>query len=159
MDPADTKTDHTLAKLEGGGLQANDWSPDEQKILVVNEVSAEESYLWLMDAKSGEKTLLTPKGSARVHYGAGQFNKDGKGIYVTTDKDSEFHRLAYIDLASKQHAYLSSSISWNVDEFDLSDNGSLLSFLTSEHAFCVLPLLHTTTRTESPVPALAKGVT
>jgi dipeptidyl aminopeptidase/acylaminoacyl peptidase len=158
MDPADPKTDHTLAKLEGGGWQAIDWSPDEQKILVLNEVSAEESYLWLMDAKSGEKTLLTPKGSARVHYGAGQFNKDGKGIYVTTDKDSEFHRLAYIDLASKQHTYLSSSISWNVDEFDLSDNGKLLAFVTNEDGFGVLRVLDTSTRKERPVPALPKGV-
>jgi dipeptidyl aminopeptidase/acylaminoacyl peptidase len=158
MDPADPKTDHTLAKLEGGGWQAIDWSPDEQKILVLNEVSAEESYLWLMDAKSGEKTLLTPKGSAKVHYGAGQFNKDGKGIYVTTDKDSEFHRLAYIDLASKQHTYLSSSISWNVDEFDLSDNGKLLAFVTNEDGFGVLRVLDTSTRKERPVPALPKGV-
>jgi len=158
MDPAAPKTDHTLAKLEGGGWQALDWSPDEQKILVLNEVSAEESYLWLMDAKSGEKTLLTPKGSAKVHYSAGQFSKDGKGIYVTTDKDSEFHRLAYIDLASKQHAYLSSSISWDVDEFDLSDNGKLLAFVTNEDGFGVLRVLDTSTRKERPVPALPKGV-
>jgi dipeptidyl aminopeptidase/acylaminoacyl peptidase len=158
MDPADPKTDHTLAKLEGGGWQAIDWSPDEQKILVLNEVSAEESYLWLMDAKSGEKTLLTPKGSAKVHYGTGQFSKDGKGIYVTTDKDSEFHRLAYIDLASKQHTYLSSSISWDVDEFDLSDNGKLLAFVTNEDGFGVLRVLDTSTRKERPVPALPKGV-
>ena len=158
MDPGAPKTDHTLAKLEGGGWQALDWSPDEQKILVLNEVSAEESYLWLMDAKSGEKTLLTPKGSAKVHYSAGQFSKDGKGIYVTTDKDSEFHRLAYIDLASKQHAYLSSSISWDVDEFDLSDNGKLLAFVTNEDGFGVLRVLDTSTRKEAPVPALPKGV-
>jgi len=158
MDPTDSKTDHMLAKLEGGGWQPLDWSPDEQELLVLNEVSAEESYLWLMDAKSGEKALLTPKGSAKVHYGAGQFSKDGKGIYVTTDKDSEFHRLAYIDLASKQHAYLSSSISWDVDEFDLSDNGKLLAFVTNEDGFGVLRVLDTSTRKERPVPALPKGV-
>ena len=158
MDPTDSKTDHMLAKLEGGGWQPLDWSPDEQELLVLNEVSAEESYLWLMDAKSGEKALLTPKGSAKVHYGAGQFNKDGKGIYVTTDKDSEFHRLAYIDLASKQHTYLSSSISWDVDEFDLSDNGKLLAFVTNEDGFGVLRVLDTSTRKERPVPALPKGV-
>src|SRR5712692_11215587 len=158
MNPADSKTDHMLAKLDGGGWQPLDWSPDEQKILVLNEVSAEESYLWLMDATSGEKTLLTPKGSAKVHYSAGQFSKDGKGIYLTTDKDSEFHRLAYIDLASKQHVYLTSNIPWDVDEFDLSDNGKLIAFVSNEDGFGVLHVLDTATRKEKPVPSLPKGV-
>jgi len=125
---------------------------------VLNEVSAEESYLWLMDAKSGEKTQLTPKGSANVHYGAGQFSKDGKGIYVTTDKDSEFHRLTYIDLASKQHTYLTSNIPWDVDEFDLSDNGKLIAFVTNEDGFGVLHVLDTATHKEKPVPSVPKGI-
>src|SRR6266536_4165307 len=56
MDPADPKSDHMLAKLAGGGWEPLDWFPDRQKLLVLNEVSAEESYLWLMDANSGEKT-------------------------------------------------------------------------------------------------------
>ena len=37
---------------------------------------------------------------------ADEFSKDGKGIYVTTDKDSEFHRLAYVSLQTKEHSYL-----------------------------------------------------
>ena len=37
----------------------------------------------------------------KVAYGGGQFAKDGKGIYTTTDKDSEFRRLARIDLATE----------------------------------------------------------
>ena len=158
MDPADRKTDHMLAKLEGGGWQALDWSPDEQKLLVMNEVSAEESYLWVMDAKNGDKTLLTPKGGANVHYGGGQFSKDGKGIYVTTDKDSEFHRLAYIELSSKQYTYLTSSIPWDIDEFDLSDNGKLIAFVANEDGFGILHVLDTLTRKEKSMPSLPKGV-
>jgi dipeptidyl aminopeptidase/acylaminoacyl peptidase len=158
MNPADPKTDHMLAKLEGGGWQTLDWSPDEKQLLVLNYISAEESYLWLMDANSGEKRLLTPKGEAKVHYGDGQFSKDGKGIYVTTDRDSEFHRLAYIDLASKQHTYLTSKISWDIDELDLSENGKLLAFVANEDGFGVLHVLDTTTRTEKAIPSLPKGV-
>lgn len=158
MDPSDPKTDHMLAKLEGGGWQALDWSPDEKQLLVMNEVSAEESYLWLMDAGSGEKTLLTPKGSVNVSYGGGQFSKDGKGVYVTTDKDSEFHRLAYIDLASKQPTYLSSNIPWDVDEFDLSDDGKLIAFVTNEDGLGILHVLDTAAHREKPLPTLPKGV-
>jgi dipeptidyl aminopeptidase/acylaminoacyl peptidase len=158
MDPADPKSDHMLAKLDGGGWQPLDWSPDRQKLLVLNEVSAEESYLWLLDANSGEKTLLTAKGDVKVHYKGGQFSKDGKGIYTTTDKDSEFHRLAYIDLTTKQRTYLSSDIPWDVEEFDLSDNGKMIAFVTNEDGFGVLHLLDATTRKERSVPKLPKGI-
>ncbi|HZP63636.1 MAG TPA: hypothetical protein VFB28_09505 [Terriglobales bacterium] len=62
MDPANPKSDHMLAQLQGGGWGALDWSPDGQKILAQEEISANESYLWLVDSSTGEKTLITPKG-------------------------------------------------------------------------------------------------
>jgi dipeptidyl aminopeptidase/acylaminoacyl peptidase len=158
MNPADPKSDHLLAKLEGGGWGPLDWSPDGQKLLLMNQVSAEESYVWLMDANSGEKKLLTPKGEAKVSYSGGRFTKDGKGFYTTTDKDSEFHRLAYIDLASGQPTFLSGSIPWDVDEFDVSDNGKMIAFVTNEDGFGVLHLLDTATRKEKSVPKLPKGI-
>ena len=36
----------------------------------------------------------------KVAYQAIGFSRDGKGIYVTTDKDSEFQRIAYMDIAT-----------------------------------------------------------
>jgi dipeptidyl aminopeptidase/acylaminoacyl peptidase len=158
VEPANSKSDRMLTQLQGGGWEPFDWSPDNHKILVREEISANESYLWIVDAISGEKTLITQKGGVKIAYGGGQFSKDGKGIYITTDKDSEFQRLAYIDLASKQHNYLSSHISWDVDEFDLSYDGSTIAFVTNEDGFGVLHLLDTKTGKERPVPDLPKGV-
>jgi Tol biopolymer transport system component len=34
MNPADPKSDHLLMKVEGGGWQPMDWSPDDKKILL-----------------------------------------------------------------------------------------------------------------------------
>src|ERR1700686_1576371 len=56
MNPADSKTDHLLTKLEGGGWSPLDWSPDEKQILLKEELSINESYLWLGEATTGEKT-------------------------------------------------------------------------------------------------------
>lgn len=158
MNPNDPKSDHLLAKLEGGGWEPLDWSPDGRKLLVMNEVSAEESYLWVMDANSGEKRLVTAKGDTKVHYGGGHFSKDGAGFYTTTDKDSEFHRLAYIDLTTGQHTYLTSNIPWDVEEFDISDNGRMIAFVTNEDGFGVLHLFDTATRKEKSVPKIPKGI-
>jgi len=93
MNPADPKTDHLLTKLEGGEWEPLDWSPDDKRILLKEELSVNEAYLWLVDSNTGEKTALTAREKEKVSYGDGEFSKDGKGIYVTTDKDSEFHRL------------------------------------------------------------------
>jgi dipeptidyl aminopeptidase/acylaminoacyl peptidase len=159
IEPANPKTDHLLTQLQGGGWQALDWSPDANKILAAEFISANETYLWIVDAKSGEKTLITPKGGAeKIAYNGGRFSKDGKGIFVTTDKGSEFQRLAYVDLATKEHSYLTSNIPWDVDEFDLSDDGNTIAFVVDEDGFGVLHLLDTRTRKEKSVPSLPKGV-
>src|SRR6266852_1952222 len=133
MNPGDPKTDHLLMQLAGGGWQPEDWSPDDKKILLKEEISINESYLWLVDTTTGEKIELTPRNAAeKVSYGEARFSKDGKGIYVTTDRDSEFRRLAYLDLATKQPSYLTKSIHWDVETFDLTHDGKMLAFLTNE---------------------------
>src|SRR5467141_4081616 len=160
MNPADPKTDHLLTELAGGGWQPLDWSPDDKKILLAEELSINESYLWLVDTATGQKTELTPRNAAeKVSYGEGRFSKDGKGIYVTTDKDSEFHRLAYLDLATKQPLYLSTSSSWDVESFDLTHDGKMIAFVTDEEGVSVLHVMDAATKKEMPLPKLPKGVT
>lgn len=96
-----------MPRFQGGGWEALDWSPNDRQLLVMEVISANESYLWLIDVVTGEKTLITPKGAAeKVDYGNAQFSKDGKGIYVRTDRESEFQRLAYVDLKTKKHYFL-----------------------------------------------------
>jgi len=159
MNPADPKSDHLLTKNQGGGWQALDWSRDRKQVLAQEEISANESYLWLVDATSGEKKTVTPRDNpTKISYQGGKFSKDGKGIYVTTDKDSEFHRLAYIDLASKQHTYLTSDIPWDVEEFDLSEDGSKIAFVSNEDGYGVLHVLDTATRKPVVLPDLGRGV-
>jgi dipeptidyl aminopeptidase/acylaminoacyl peptidase len=159
MNPADSKTDHLLTQLSGGGWRPADWSPDDKKILLVEEISINESYLWLVDIATGQKTELTPHNAAeKVSYGEARFSKDGKGIYVTTDKDSEFHRLAYIDLETKQPTYLTTSIHWDVEAFDLAHDGKLLAFVTDEEGLSILHVRDTSNGKEMPLPHIPSGV-
>ncbi len=118
-DPRDPKSTRMLAQLNGGGWDALDWSCDDKRLLATEFVSANESYLWSIDTKDGTKTEVTPHGlKEKVAYSGGQFSKDGKGIYVATDKNSEFQRLAYIDLATKEYTYFTSNIIWDVEQFE-----------------------------------------
>lgn len=148
MNAADPKTDHLLTQLSGGGWQPLDWSTDDAKILLLEELSINESYLWLVDTKTGEKTAFTPRDTKeKISYGDGQFSKDGKGIYVTTDKDSEFHRLAYIDLTTKEPSYETSKIHWDVQTFDLAHDGKRIAFVTNQNGLSVLWDFDTATKT------------
>ncbi len=160
VNPADPKSDHLLAQMHGGGFAATDWSPDDRTILVSDGISINEGYLWLCDAASGKMTALIPQGekSEQVAYNGGQFSKDGKGIYTVTDKDSEFSRLAYIDLATKEHIYLTDKIHWDVEEFRLSKDGKKLAFVTDEDGIGVLHVMDTATRKELSLPKLPEGV-
>jgi len=159
MNPSDPKSNRMLSQLKGGGWGVYEFSPDDKQMLVGEGISANESYLWLMNAATGDKTLITPKGeSEKVVYGAAQFSKDGRGIYVTTDRDSEFQRLAYIDLATKKHTYLTPSISWDVEFFALSWDGKTIAFITNEDGLSVLHLFDTARRKELPAPKLPAGV-
>jgi dipeptidyl aminopeptidase/acylaminoacyl peptidase len=159
MNPADPNSDRLLSKLEGGGWQPQDWSPDDKKILLTEELSINETYLWLVDTTTGEKTALTPRDvKEKTFYGDAQFSKDGKGIYVTTDKDSEFQRLAYLDLASQQPKYLTSKIAWDVERFDLAHDGKRIAFVTDEEGVSVLHVMNAAMQTEVALPKLPVGV-
>ena len=159
MDVTNPKTDRMLLQVQGGGWNPADWSPDNKKILVHQEISITETYLWLVDVGTGEKTPLTPKSAnGEIAYGEARFSRDGKGIYVVTDRDSEFRRLAYMDLTNMQPVYLTSDIKWDVDGFDLSEDGRKIVFGTNEDGIGKLYLLDTGTRKYHPVSGVPVGV-
>ena len=160
INPADTKTDHLLTKLQGGGWEPLDWSRDDKKILLKEELSINEAYLWLVDTATGEKTALTPRAAKeKISYGDAEFSKDGKGIYLTTDKDSEFHRLSYFDLSTKAHSFLTSEIPWDVESFDVSRDGKRVAFITNEAGLSVLRDFETAKKTSFRKLEIPPGVT
>jgi dipeptidyl aminopeptidase/acylaminoacyl peptidase len=159
MNPASPKTDHLLTQLSGGGWEPQDWSPEDKKILLMEGVSVNETYLWILDAATGEKTELTPrKTGEQVAYANAHFSKDGKGVYVTTDKDSEFQRLAYVDLATKKLQIVTPDLHWDIDEFQQSWDGKWIAFLSNEDGLSKLHVLDAATGKEHTVPKLPIGV-
>ncbi|HEY5893769.1 MAG TPA: S9 family peptidase [Chthoniobacterales bacterium] len=160
VDPKDPKSDRLLTESSGGGWSPLDWSPDGKQILVVEYVSITDSNLWLIDAATGQKTLLTPKpqDGTQVSYSGGLFGTDGLGIYTATDKGAEFRRLTYIDLRTRQPDVLSGDIPWDVEQFDLSADGKYLAFVTNEAGSSILHVLDTATRKPVPSPKLPPGV-
>lgn len=144
QSPANPKSDRMLAEVKGGGWDPNDWSPDDKQLLVLERISINESYIWLFDTQTGEKKEVTPRpaeGAEKVSYSAALFAKDGKGIFVTTDRESEFQRLAYIDLASSKHTYLLPDAKFDVDNWDLSHDGKQIAYTLNENGVSTLHMI------------------
>ena len=157
MDPRDPKTDRRVADFQGGGWEVADFSPDDRTLLVVEGISINETYFWLVDVATGQKTLLTPKGGKeQVAWSSARFSRDGKGLYVSTDRDSEFQRLAYMDLATKALTFLTPDTA-DIDSGDLSPDGKTIVYATNEKGASVLHVLDTATRSEKPAPKLPYG--
>ncbi|MBX9722686.1 MAG: alpha/beta fold hydrolase [Candidatus Obscuribacterales bacterium] len=157
MNPSSKET-RLVAELEGGGWAVSDWSPDDKTLLITEELSINQSNLYLMDVETGKKTALTPKKKdEEISYNLAQFSRDGKGIYVATDRDNEFCRLTYIDLKSLDHKVITTNINWDVSTIAQSWDGKYIAFVTNEDSVDKLHLIDAKTLKEISLPALPKG--
>ena len=141
---------------EGGVWVAADWSPDDKKLLVVNYISANESYYHILNIESGKLEQINPK-DEKIAYGQAIWSKDNKGIYITTDDGSKFLQLKYYDLKKKKFKTISSDIPWNVEQIELSKDGKKLAFIANEGGLAKLYILNTKTNKYKRVPNIPIG--
>jgi dipeptidyl aminopeptidase/acylaminoacyl peptidase len=158
LDRLEAKADHSLVQSSGSYLKAYDWSPDDKQIVYCDFSSNTTATLWSVDVASGSKTLLSPKTDQPEFYENPQFSKDGRGIYVVTDHDSDMRRLVYIELSTRKITYVPSNPKWDVDEFQLAPDGKTLAFVTNEDGISRLHLFDVAASKESAVPQLPIGI-
>ncbi len=87
-------------------------------------------------------------------YGGGVYAANGKSVFITTDADGEFRRLARLDLATRTIQTLTPKINWDVEEVALSSDGRWLAFIVNDAGIGTLYLLDT----RSGTIARAKGM-
>ncbi len=158
MNPANPTTDKLLCELSGAGWSVSDWSHDETKLLVSEYVSINQSPVYLVDATTGAKELLTPDAAMPVAYSGALFTKDGNSIFLTSDAGSEFHRLTRMDLKTRAVQVLTADISWDVAEFDLAPDGKTIAFVTNEEGLGRLHLRDARTGKKLRAPELPAGI-
>src|SRR5262249_32768994 len=81
----------------------------------------------------------------------------GKSIYAITDRDSEFRRLARIDIASHRYTFLTSQIPWDISEAQLSPDGKKIAVVSNEDGKTTLHLLDAVLGREKPLPGFPPG--
>ena len=145
---------------EGNGLlAASAWSPDDRRIAAVEWLpDYSQTRIRLIDVATGEDQVLpNPPGSLATRTGI-RWSSDGASLYWKTERDSEFTHLARYDLATGRETSLTESIPWDIDDFDLSDDGSTIVLVANKEGRSELHLLDARTGEESPAPRFATGI-
>ena len=159
VDPLEPTKRRKLATLPGTGWGDITFSFDDRRLALVEYKSVNESFVWLMDAASGERRRVLPATatSAPIASADLNFSGDGKGLFLSTDRDGEFRKLAYLDLATGKLDYFGEGGNWDVESIALSPDGRVLAVITNEAGVGVLRLYDATTRKPLPRPVLPTG--
>jgi dipeptidyl aminopeptidase/acylaminoacyl peptidase len=155
MDPRQPSTDRLLAQVKGGGWAMLDFAPGGRSGVVANYISVNKSDLYRIDLATGR---MTPIGdhSRPIAYGGAQFAPDGK-LWVTSDEGSDFQRLGTLDPATGRFTAVAPEPRWDVENFDISDDGRFIAYTVNEAGISRLKLLDLRTRRSRSVAELPIG--
>lgn len=157
MDPDKPDGRRLVSEVQGGGWGVADWSPDGASLLLVEMISANESYLHLCDVQTGKRELLTPKTDKPVSRDAAEFSHDGTAIYLTSDEAGEFKQLGRLSLTGRKFEPITAATR-DVEAFDLSPDGKLLAVVSNEDGSSKLEILPAGPGAAPPQPQLPAGV-
>lgn len=132
VDPRRPDSFELLMEVNGRSWEADDWSVDGKWLVLRRYVSINESYAALFDVEKKVRTDLQLPHDGKLAIGQLAFSPDAQSVYLTTDADSEFLRLARLELATKKWTILSEGINWDVDEFTVNHDTGRVAFLIND---------------------------
>ena len=128
MDPLQPDKARVIAELPGTGWFGGSFNSAGNLILLTRYLSANQSEVWTLNVDTGKHERVLPQDDKikATHFG-GRFSRDGKGIFVASDRDGEFRELMYYDLTTKVLKSLTRGLPYDVEgasEDDEDDDGS-----------------------------------
>lgn len=116
--------ERTLLYRNEQGVRVGAISPDRRLLAYVRRNSNVDNDLFLHDRATGQDTLVSPgEGEARPipH----EFSADGRHLYYTTDRDSDFRYLVRHDVETGAHETVLEA-EWDIENVSLSPTGRYL---------------------------------
>lgn len=147
--------ERTLLYRNDQGARVGAISPDRRLLAYVRRSSNLDSDLFLHDRETGEDRMLTPgEGEARpIPHG---FSPDGRYLYYTTDRGSEYRYLARYEVETGEHETVLQP-EWDVMSVSLSPTGRYLMVAVNNDARTEARILETATLEPAALPPLPNG--
>ncbi len=157
--PEPAQSARVVAELPGGGWFNAEVSPDEKQVALIRYVSANQSEVWLLDLASGQRRRVLPAAAENIvaSHNSADWSADGRALYVTSDRASEFNELMRLDLASGQLTRLTASIPWDVSWVGASRDGRTVAVRANVDGRDELRLLDALAGAPRPAPSLPPG--
>jgi dipeptidyl aminopeptidase/acylaminoacyl peptidase len=141
---------------KGGSWSMVDWSADEKKVIVSNNISANKSFLHILDLATGALEQINPS-QEEIKFGSARWNKEGTGIFYTSDEGTEFQSLRYYDPATKKSQTIS-NIPWDVQGLVINSQRTNIVFSVNENGLYKLYNLDLASKKYEPLPGLPAGL-
>ena len=106
------------------------FSPDGTKLLALDFRNNSDTSIHLVDLETGDARELTPHEDEGI-FVSGPWARDGSGFYLISDAESEFHGLAFYDLASDTTRWVEEP-TMDVDDVSMSADGRVLGWIVND---------------------------
>jgi dipeptidyl aminopeptidase/acylaminoacyl peptidase len=160
IQPGNPQTKRRLAEFTGP-WSPQDWSPDGSSLLAIEAPSNQETYIWKIDVRTGQKTAITPRDGERAAFFNVRFSTDGRKVYALSDRGDDW-RIWRCDVAKcTWSAVTPDGVGLNSPNvnggFELSPDGSLLAASAIKGATSELMVIDLTTLKPRSLPAIPAG--
>ena len=145
-----------VARVDGGGWAISAFLPGNRQAIVQQYISATKSNLWLLEIASGKMRPIGDHKRDIAHSGA-KISADGQ-VWILSDEGSDFQRLGTIDIATGRFTPRTPALGWDIEEFDLSEDGRSAAYLVNEAGVSRLYMMDIGRGAVRRVGALPQGV-
>lgn len=161
LDPSAELSKRRIKDLAVGSLPGA-WSPDDRRIAVVTELGGRQNNVVVVDLESGREEAV----GRQIAYSTSRdsrrpimmrWSSDGRALYWTSPGNLDFVGLVRYELESKKETWLTPSLRWDVDEFDVSSDGRTIVLIANEDGISKLHVLDAETGKEREAPPLPMG--
>ena len=88
--------------------------------------------LYVLDIGTGSLRRITDDGDGAVQHGSPLWSRDGRALYYTSDRATEFSHLRRLDLDTGEETVLSDEIPWDVSSIQQTGDGEQLLIAVNE---------------------------
>ena len=156
VDPANPAS-RRVAHQGKGALGVADISGDKSRALIARGISNRETRLSILDLATGQAAEL-PWTSDPARYEEAGFAPGGTSVIAITDYGSDVRRLVAIDIATGKRTLLTPDLKWDVETYELSDDGKLLAYAVNEDGYSRLHVIDRSSGRALAQPQLPGGI-
>ena len=140
-----------------GAVAPTDIAPDKSKLVFVRSLSNREDQVFELNLASGKAMRVAPAAEMAVYQDA-RYLPGGKRLIAISDRGSDTRRLVEIDITTGAQTVLSPALKWDVESYDLSNDGRVLAYAVNEDGFSRVVVQDRVTRRALQQPTLPRGV-